>query len=167
MGHDACGIRWDRPSRLSQDRQGPPRSLRLETRREKAASGRPFLFGAYAYGQNCGRALRDNVRGELVFESRDLIAQQELSLLQPLHLQLVDRASVSQGLDRRVEVAVLLAQALDLGDQRRMVLRREPLLIHSPPLYASRPEASTLSHAPGARSWARKHAFRTGVALSP
>jgi hypothetical protein len=40
---------------------------------------------------------------------------------------------------------VLLAQALDLGDQRRMVLRREPLLIHSAPLYASRSEASTPS----------------------
>ena len=68
---------------------------------------------------------------ELVFEPRHLVAQQKLSLLQPLHLQLVGLAGVSQRLDRRVEVAVLLAQPLDLGDQRGVFLRREPLVVHS------------------------------------
>src|ERR1700685_1611933 len=103
---------------------------------------------------------------EWVFESRDLIAQQELSLLQPLQLQLVGLPCVSQGLDRGVEVAVLLAQPLDLGDQRRMVLRREPL-VHSAPLYASRPEASTPSVRQASGSCAQMRAFRSGVVLSP
>ena len=69
----------------------------------------------------------DNVRRELVFEPRHLVAQHQLSLLKPLQLQLVCLAGASQRLDRRVEVAVLFAQPLDLGDQRRMFLRRKPL----------------------------------------
>ena len=60
-------------------------------------------------------ASRDDVRRELVLEPRDLVAQQELALLQPLQLQLVGLAGVSQGLDRRVEIAGLFAQPLDLA----------------------------------------------------
>jgi hypothetical protein len=76
-------------------------------------------------------ASRDNIRRELVVELRHPIAQQKLSLLQPLQLQLVRLASVSQGLDRRIEVPVLLPQPLDLADQRGMFLRRESLVVHS------------------------------------
>jgi hypothetical protein len=67
----------------------------------------------------------------LVFEPRQLVAQQELSLLESLQLQLVRLAGVSQRLNRRVEVAVLFSQPLDLGDQRGALLVGEPLLIHS------------------------------------
>jgi hypothetical protein len=59
----------------------------------------------------------DNIRHDLILEPHNFIAQQQLSLFQPLHL-LVRLAAVSQGLWRRVEVAVLLAQPLDLDGKR-------------------------------------------------
>jgi hypothetical protein len=59
----------------------------------------------------------DNIRHDLILEPHNFIAQQQLSLFQPLHL-LVRLAAVSQGLERRVEVAVLLAQPLDLDGKR-------------------------------------------------
>src|SRR5580700_2016224 len=112
---------------------------------KKPPPGGLFYLGPTRPGKYCRCALRDNIRRQLIFEPRHLIAQQKLALLQPLQLQLVRLAGVSQGFDRRVEVAVLLTQPLDLGDQRRMFLRRRPLLVHLAPLYASRSEPSTPS----------------------
>ena len=74
--------------------------------------------------------LGDDVRRKLVFEPHQPVAQQELSFLEPLHLQLVSLARRPQRRDRRVEVAVLLAKPLDLGGQRGAFLQRDPLLIH-------------------------------------
>ena len=65
----------------------------------------------------------DDVRRQLVFEPGELVAQQQLALLEPLHLQLIRLPSVAQRLDRRIEIAVLLAQPLDLPDQRGAFLR--------------------------------------------
>ena len=76
---------------------------------------------------------------------RQLVAQQELSFLQPLHLQLISLAGGPERLDRRVEVAVFFAQPLELGDQPRVFLRREPLLIHSCALYVRLSTLSTLA----------------------
>src|SRR5271156_1512357 len=72
----------------------------------------------------------DDVRRQLVLEPCQLVAQQELALLQPLQLQLVGLAGVAQRLDRRVEIAVLLTQPLDVSDEGGAFLRREPLVIH-------------------------------------
>ena len=74
---------------------------------------------------------RDNVGRQLIFEARQLVPQQELSLLEPLDLQLVRLTGLSERLDRRIEIAMLLSQPLDLRGERRAFLRREPLLIHS------------------------------------
>jgi hypothetical protein len=45
VGDDAPPLRWPGLPWLSPDRQSAPRSLRLNTRREKAAFGRSFLLG--------------------------------------------------------------------------------------------------------------------------
>ena len=97
----------------------------------------------------------DDVWRELVFEPRQLVAQQELSFLEPLQLQLVGLPRSPERLDRRVEVAMLLAQPLELSDQPRAFLRREPLFVHSYPTLRqafralnARRAASTPSAAP-------------------
>jgi hypothetical protein len=117
---------------------------------------------------------RDNIRRDLIFEPRQLIAQQELSLLKPLQLQLISLSGASQRLDRRVEVAMLLAQPLELGDQPRAFLRRQPLLVHPcatlrqalHALNASvRPDVRFCCGVPVTRTTARF--FCSGVVLSP
>ena len=60
-------------------------------------------------------------------EPDDLIAQQQLALFQPLQLQLVGLAGVAQRLDRRVEIAVLLTQPLDVSDEGGAFLAVSPL----------------------------------------
>ena len=84
--------------------------------------------------------LGDDVRRKLVFEPHQPVAQQELSFLEPLQLQLVGLARRPQRLDRRVEVAVLLAQPLDLSDEGGAFLRREPLVIHPHATLSTRPD---------------------------
>jgi hypothetical protein len=54
------------------------------------------------------------VGGELVLDEGDAVAQHELSLLQSLHLQKVGPGHVVEGLDRNVEVAMLLLEARQL-----------------------------------------------------
>jgi hypothetical protein len=75
-------------------------------------------------------ALGNDVRRQLVLEPDELVAQQELALLEPLQLQLVGLPGIAQRFDRRVEVAVLLAQPLDVSDEGGAFLRREPLVNH-------------------------------------
>src|ERR1700744_4916845 len=58
-------------------------------------------------------ASSDNVGGQLIFEIAHAVAQDQLALLQPLDLQLIVLADHVQGLDRRVEIAMLLAYALE------------------------------------------------------
>ena len=61
--------------------------------------------------------LRNNIRRDLVFDAADLVAQHQLALLQPLHLDQVGAGRHRQGGDRGVEVAVFLLQARQLLPQ--------------------------------------------------
>jgi hypothetical protein len=72
----------------------------------------------------------DDVGDELVLEQLDLVAQPQLALLEAGELELVGRGGGAQRLDRRVEVAMLQAQA----DQPRG--RRDAAAVyalHAPP----------------------------------
>ena len=64
----------------------------------------------------------DDVGSNLIFDERDPIAEQELSLLQPLQPQQIGRGRLMQSVNRRVEVAVLLLQAREFGLQFALVL---------------------------------------------
>jgi hypothetical protein len=82
----------------------------------------------------------DDVRRQLVFEPGELVAQQELAFLQSLQLQLVGLTGPAQRLDRRVEIAMLLAQSLDASDEGGAFLRRGPLVIHPHATLSTRPD---------------------------
>src|SRR5689334_12402666 len=58
-------------------------------------------------------ASSDNVGGQLIFEIGEPIAQDQFALFQPLDLQLVVLADEVQGFDGRIEVSMLLANALE------------------------------------------------------
>src|ERR1700736_4300350 len=57
------------------------------------------------------RRSRDDVGGELVFDEGDAVAQEQLALFEPLHLERVGADRVLQRADGGVEVPVLLLQA--------------------------------------------------------
>ena len=59
--------------------------------------------------------LCNNIRRNLVFDESDTVAQLKLALLQPLQPQQIRRGRLMQGIDRRVEIAVLLLQPCELG----------------------------------------------------
>jgi hypothetical protein len=59
--------------------------------------------------------LCNNIRCNLVFDEGDTVAQLKLALLQPLQPQQIRRGRLMQGIDRRVEIAVLLLQPCELG----------------------------------------------------
>jgi hypothetical protein len=61
------------------------------------------------------RSLRNDIRRDLVFDEGDAVAQLQLALLQPLQPQQIWRGRLMQGIDRRVEIAVLLLQPRELG----------------------------------------------------
>src|SRR5271165_4470159 len=82
----------------------------------------------------------DDVWHQLVFQPGELVAQQELAFLQSLQLQLVGLTGPAQRLDRRVEIAMLLAQPLDASDEGGAFLRREPLVIHPHATLSTRPD---------------------------
>jgi hypothetical protein len=63
------------------------------------------------------RRLGDDVRGKLIFEKCETVAQREFSLLEPLDLQPVAATEMEQCLDRGIEVAMLLTQSLEFGLQ--------------------------------------------------
>src|SRR5689334_3250792 len=50
----------------------------------------------------------DDVRRDLIFDEGDAVAQLQLALLQPLQAQQIRRRRLVQGIDGRVEIAVLL-----------------------------------------------------------
>jgi hypothetical protein len=64
---------------------------------------------------NSIRSLRNDIRRDLVFDEGDAVAQLQLALLQPLQPQQIWRGRLMQGIDRRVEIAVLLLQPCELG----------------------------------------------------
>src|SRR5262249_50837202 len=53
----------------------------------------------------------DDVRGELVFDERDAVAQEQLAFFEPLHLERVGADRVLQRADGGIEVPMLLLQA--------------------------------------------------------
>jgi len=59
----------------------------------------------------------DDVRGQLVFNEGDAVAQEKLALLQPLNLQDIRSEGVLEGFDCGIEVAVLLEQARQSGPE--------------------------------------------------
>ena len=61
--------------------------------------------------------LGDDVRRKLIFEKRQPVAQREFSLLEPLDLQPVAGTKLEQCVDRGIEVAMLLTQTLEFGQQ--------------------------------------------------
>ena len=61
------------------------------------------------------RGSGDDVGRDLVFDEGDAVAELQLALLQPLQPQQIRRGRLVQGIDRRVEVAVLLLQPCELG----------------------------------------------------
>src|SRR4029079_13768693 len=68
------------------------------------------------------KSLGDDVRRKLVFDAADLVAKDELPLLQSLYLNEVGTGRGDQGRYRRVEVAVFLQQARQLLPQRAFFL---------------------------------------------
>jgi hypothetical protein len=63
------------------------------------------------------KVLRDNIRRQLILDRADAVAQDELALLQPLHLDDIGAGGGHQGGNRGIEVAVLLLQAHQLLPQ--------------------------------------------------
>ena len=64
----------------------------------------------------------DDVGRDLVFDEGDPVAQRQLPLLQSLQPQQIRRWRLMQSVNRRVEIAVLLLQARELGLQFALVL---------------------------------------------
>jgi len=60
------------------------------------------------------KALGDDIRRDLVFDEGNTVAQLQLAFLQPLQPQQVRRGRLMQGINRRVEIAVLLLQPCEL-----------------------------------------------------
>ena len=75
-----------------------------------------------ACGEKEAPRSRDDVRGELVLDEGDAVAQNELALLEALDLQDVGAGHGLEGLDRGVEVAVLLPQPRELSPQLALFL---------------------------------------------
>lgn len=61
--------------------------------------------------------LGNDVRRKLIFEKCQTVAQREFSLFEPLDLQAVAGAKMEQCLDRGIEVAMLLTQTFEFGQQ--------------------------------------------------
>ena len=61
--------------------------------------------------------LRNNIRRQLIFEPADLVAQNELALLEPLHLDEIGARRIGQSRNGGVEVAVFLLKARQLVAQ--------------------------------------------------
>src|SRR5262249_30250463 len=91
--------------------------------------------------------LRDDVRRQLVLDKGDAVAQDQLALLEPLHLEQVRAWGVLQGRDRGVEVTVLLLQARQLLPQLAFFV-----LGHRHRCFEARPQPFTL---PGAETAAK------------
>ena len=66
--------------------------------------------------------LRNDIRRQGVLDLTDLVAQDQLALFQPLHLNQVGAGRQGQGRNRGVEVAVFLLQARQLLAQCAFVV---------------------------------------------
>jgi hypothetical protein len=63
----------------------------------------------------------DDVRGNLVFDERDAVAQLQLTFFQALQPQQIRCGRLMQCIDRRVEIAVLLLKPGKLGLQFALI----------------------------------------------
>ena len=64
----------------------------------------------------------DDVGCSLVFDEGDAVAQLQLALLQPLQPQQIRRRRLVQGIDRCVEIAVLLLQPREFGLEFALII---------------------------------------------
>ena len=65
---------------------------------------------------------RDDIGRDLVFDEGDAVTQMQFALLQPLQPQQIRRRRLMQGIDCRVEVAVLLLQTCELGVEFALII---------------------------------------------
>jgi hypothetical protein len=94
-----------------------PRLLQRTAPRKLRAALRP----AHQHiGSEC-RRLRNNIRRDLVFDEGDAVAQLQLAFFQALQPQQVRRWRLMQRIDCRVEVAVFLLQASELGRKLALI----------------------------------------------
>ena len=68
------------------------------------------------------RGSSDNIRRDLVFDEGDAVAQLQLAFFQPLQPQQVRRRRLLQGIDRRVEIAVLLLQPSQFSRKLALII---------------------------------------------
>jgi hypothetical protein len=61
------------------------------------------------------KTLSNDVGRDLVFDEGNAVAQLQLAFLQPLQPQQIWCRRLMQGIDRRIEIAVLLLQPCELG----------------------------------------------------
>jgi hypothetical protein len=66
-------------------------------------------------------ALGDDVRRDLILDEGDAVAQLQLALLQALQPQQIWSRRLMQGIDRRVEIPVLLLQPRKFGLQLALI----------------------------------------------
>jgi hypothetical protein len=66
--------------------------------------------------------LSNDIRGQFVFQKTDPVPQNQLSLFQPLNLQLIAGPDRLQRRDRRIKIAMFLSQALDLSEKNASFL---------------------------------------------
>ena len=91
-----------------------PRQDRARTRRHLRRQGAPRrdALGRAASG--------DDIRGDLVLDFGDAVAQLQFAFLEALQLQHVGRESGMQGIDGRVEVAMVLLQTGEFREDKAL-----------------------------------------------
>jgi hypothetical protein len=91
---------------------------RIESLAETLAEfleARSCRFEAWSWAMPDYEHSSNDVGGDLVFDEGDAVSQLQLALLQPLEAQQVWRRRLMQGIDRGIEIAVLLLQPCELG----------------------------------------------------
>ena len=89
-------------------------------------------------------ALRNDIRGELVFDGVDAVAQVKLALFQSLDLKDVGTRGAFQRSDGGIKVAVFLQHARKLGPELAFFLRCHlALRFHRPPAALTAAETPT------------------------
>jgi hypothetical protein len=115
VGWPTGASRHEGPGRMLSSRDKPSGRLAAGTKQYPAlnahSQGRRLSLGARPEEPGLG----DDIRRDLVFDEGDAVAQLQLALLQPLQPQQIGRGRLMQGIDRRVEIAVLLLQPCELG----------------------------------------------------
>ena len=75
----------------------------------------------FASPRNDNQLSGDDIRRDLIFDEGDAVAQLQLALLQALQPQQIWRGRLMQGIDRRVEIPVLLLQPRKFGLQLALI----------------------------------------------